>query len=213
MSKNAFGYVDQLPENIRDSFMWLCQDVASLQHKWDFYLELFGKNQNTDLLSELAPASFNIIFETLQNDITMAICRLSDPPKSMGQENLSLATLVKNCTEIEGLDGFLTDFQNICEPVRQRRNKRVGHRDLNTVIKPLENPLPGVSKEQIDIILKTAAAILNSVLQNYDNGELNFHTISPGGADSLIFWLKTGKGIQVPRPTQRSQDVDLRPPV
>jgi len=63
MSKNAFGYVELLPENIRDSFMWLCQDVASLQHKWDLYLELFGKDQNTNLLSELAPASFNIISE------------------------------------------------------------------------------------------------------------------------------------------------------
>jgi len=152
MSKNTFGYIEQLPENIRDVFMWLCQDVASLQHKWDFYLELFGKNQNTDLLSELAPASFNIIFETLQNDMTMAVCRLSDPPKSMGQENLSLATLIKSHAEIEGLNDLLTDFQKICEPVRQRRNKRVGHRDLNTVIKPLENPLSGVSKEQIDMI-------------------------------------------------------------
>lgn len=176
MSINAFGYVEQIPESIRDSFMWLCQDVASLQHKWDFYLGLFGEGKNTDLLSELAPASFNIIFETLQNDITMAICRISDPPKSMGQENLSLETLIKSDTDIGGLDGLLTYFKTLCEPVRQRRNKRVGHRDLNTVIRPLENPLPGISREQIDMILRTAANILNSVLQNYDNGELNFHT-------------------------------------
>lgn len=193
MIKNNFGYVDQLPENIRESFMWLCQDVASLQHKWDFYKELFGKDENTDLLSELAPVSFNIILETLQSDITMAICRLSDPQKSMGQENLSLSTLANNCTEIKSLDVFVTNFQNICEPVRQIRNKRVGHRDLNSVINPLENPLPGVSEETIDIILKTATEILNFVLQNFDDSELYFHTISPGGADSLIFWLKKGK--------------------
>lgn len=196
MSKNAFGYVEQIPENIRDVFMWLCQDMASLQHKWDFYLELFGKSQNTDLLSELAPASFNIIFETIQNDVTMAICRLSDPTKSMGQENLSLATLVKNCAEIEGLEDLLADFQKICEPVRQLRNKRVGHRDLNSVINPLENPLPGVTKEEVGMIVQMAADILNSVLQNYYDSELYFHTISPGGADSLIFWLKAGKAFK-----------------
>jgi hypothetical protein len=193
MSKNAFGYIEQLPENIKDAFMWLCQDVASLQHKWDFYLELFGKSENTDLLSELAPASFNIIFETLQNDITMAICRLSDPPKSMGQENLSLSNLVKTCVEIEGLDDLLNDFKKICKPIRQRRNKRVGHRDLNTAIKPLEHPLPGVSKEQIDLILKTTANILNSILKNYDDREMYFHTVSRGGVESLIYWLKMGK--------------------
>ena len=193
MAKNDFGYSEQLPENIRDVFMWLCQDVASLQHKWDFWLEMFGKSENTDLLSELAPASFNIILETLQNDITMAICRLSDPPKSVGQENLSFATLAKNCAEVEGIENLVTEFQKICKPVRQRRNKRVGHRDLNSVIKPLENPLQGISKEQIDTIVKTAADILNFVLQHYENAELYFHTISPGGAETLVFWLKNGK--------------------
>ncbi len=130
MSNTPFGYSEKLPEGIRDIFMWLCQDVASLQHKWDFYLELFGKDENTQLLSELAVASFNIIFEILQNDITMAICRLSDPPKSMGQKNLSMATLVKKFKDIEGLDKLMIEFQENCKPVRQRRNKRVGHRDL-----------------------------------------------------------------------------------
>jgi len=193
VAKNDFGYSENIPEHIRDIYKWLCQDVVSLQQKWDFWLEIFGKKENTDLLSELAPASFNIIFETLQNDVTMAICRLSDPPKSMGQENLSLATLAKNCPEIDGLERLVTEFQKICEPVRQRRNKRVGHRDLNSVIKPLENPLQGISKEQIGTIVKSAADILNFVIQKYESVEMKFHMVSPGGAASLIFWLKTGK--------------------
>ena len=193
MAKNDFGYSEELPENIRDVFMWLCQDVASLQHKWDFWLELFGKSENTDLLSELAPTSFNIILETLQNDITMAICRLSDPPKSMGQENLSFATLAQNCDEIEGIENLVTEFRKICEPARHRRNKRVGHRDLNSIIKPLEYPLQGLSKEHIDTIVKTAADILNFVLQYDENAEMYFHTISPGNAKTLMYWLKKGK--------------------
>lgn len=193
MAKDSFGYSEKLPENIQDVFMWLCQDVASLQQKWDFWLELFGESQNTKLLSELAPASFNVILETLQSDVTMAICRLSDPPKSMGQENLSFATLVKNCAEIEGVENLGAEFQRMCEPVRQRRNKRVSHRDLNSVINPSENPLPGISKEQIDMIVKKAAEILNFILQHYENAELLFHMVSPGGADALIFWLKAGK--------------------
>ena len=193
MFENAFGYHEKLPENIRIVFMWLCQDVASLQRKWDFYEELFGKEQNTNLLSELASWSFNIIEETLRNDMTMAICRLSDPSKLLNNENLSLETLVKNCPNIKGLDVLLSDFQKACEPVSKLRNKQIGHNDLNTVIKPREHPLPGIHKAQIDLILGLASNILSSVVQNYENGELNFHTISQGGADTLIFWLKAGK--------------------
>jgi hypothetical protein len=54
MSKDAFGYDSRLPENIRDIFMWLFQEVACLHDKWSLYPGLFGDKNNTDLLSELA---------------------------------------------------------------------------------------------------------------------------------------------------------------
>src|SRR5215216_4802004 len=126
MTDDPFGFFEQIPNNIRDSFMWLCQDVAATQRKWDFYLELFVKNEEISLLAELALASFNVIFETLQNDIIMSICRLSDPPKSAGQQNLSLEFLIDNCAEIDGLDHLLIEFKRKCEPIRKLRNKRVG---------------------------------------------------------------------------------------
>lgn len=79
---SRFGYYPKLPEDIREVFMWLCQDVAALREKWDFYQELFDKG-NIDLLSELARASFQIFEESLRDDLTMSICRLSDPAKSL----------------------------------------------------------------------------------------------------------------------------------
>jgi hypothetical protein len=191
--ENAFGYDKKVPENIRTVVMWLCQDVASLQSKWDFYQKLFNVEQNTELLSELAQWSFNIIEESLRNDMTMAICRLSDPSKSFKKENLSLAYLVENCPEIAGLDTMLIEFQNSCEPVSKYRNKQVGHNDLNTVIKPRENPLPGINKEQITKIVKLASNLLNCVFMNFTNAELYFYTVSRDDADTLIFWLKAGK--------------------
>lgn len=173
--------------------MWLCQDVAALQSEWDFYLELYGKEENTALLSELASWSFNIIEESLRNDMTMAICRLCDPSITMRKENLSLATLVKKCPDIADLDQRLKDFQAVCEPISSWRNKQVGHNDLHTRIHPRENPLPGITKYQIDEIIKQASALLRVVAFRYTGGELNFHTISRGGAEDLVFWLKSGQ--------------------
>jgi hypothetical protein len=177
--------------------MWLCQEVASLQSKWDFYLELFGKEQNTNLLSELARFSFNIVEESLRFDMIMAICRLSDPLKSVGQENLSFARLVENCSDVSGLDVLRTEFQKACEPVRQLRNKRVGHKDLNTFIKPSENPLAGIDKEHMDLIVKLASNILKAVFQHYVAADVDFHTIARGGAKDLIFWLNEGREFHV----------------
>jgi hypothetical protein len=195
MLEDRFGYDEKLPENIRTTFMWLCQDVADLQSKWDFYTELFGKEENTELVSELASWSFNIIEDSLRNDMTMAICRLSDPVEYLGGkvENLSLAYLVKNCPQVAGLDKLLVEFQSACAPIRAYRNKRVGHRDFNTVIKPLEHPLPGISRKDIDLILKLASQFLATALRHLTNGDLNFHTVTSSGAKTLIFWLKAGK--------------------
>jgi|SRR5271157_1864620 len=194
MSNNdPFGYVPNLPDNIREIFMWLCQDVASLRTKWRFYLELFGTNENAELLSELARASFQIIEESLRNDMTMAIYRLSDPPQSMRKDNLSLPALFQQMDELDNAPILLNDFLVACEAVRQYRNKRIGHNDLNTTIKPQDNPLPGIGREDIDRIVQLAEQILNTVYQRFDNGELFFDIVQMGGGDELTFWLKNAK--------------------
>lgn len=193
MYNNTFGYDSRLPEDIREIFMWLCQDVASLQNKWGFYLGLFADQKNAALLSDLARASFQIIEETLRNDMTMSICRLSDPPRSMGKDNLSLPALAQQCDDVDSVSELLKDFLDACKPVRQYRNKRVGHNDLNTTIKPRDNPLPGIGRSQIERILQLASAILNTIYQRYVDGELYFTPLQVGGADDLIYWLKIAK--------------------
>ena len=71
--KDAFGYSEKLPEDIKEIFVWLCQDLVSLQDKWRFYTDLFGSEENTSLLSELALSSFRIIEESLRNDMILRI--------------------------------------------------------------------------------------------------------------------------------------------
>jgi hypothetical protein len=193
MSDDAFGYDIRLPDNIREIFMWLCQDVAALRNKWSFYIELFSGEENTGLLSELARASFQIIEESVRDDMTMAICRLSDPPQSMGKDNLSLTTLVQRLDKPGNASELLKDFLEACEPVRQYRNKHVGHNDLNTTIKPQDNPLPGIGRKHIDRIVQLAERILNVVYQFSVNSELFFEPAQIGGADALIFWLRMAK--------------------
>lgn len=191
--EHTFGYNNQVPENIRETLMRLCQDVAVLQSKWDFYLELFSKQENAALLSELALWSFKIVEGSLRNDMTMAICRLGDPSVTRGKRNLSLATLVEYCPNIQNLSTLLTEFQKECKPISKLRNKHVGHKDFNTVICPTENPLPGIKKSQIDKVLALAEEILRVIYHHYTQSDLYFHITSRGDAKKLIFWLKAGQ--------------------
>jgi hypothetical protein len=195
MSNDRFGFHQNLPESIRDVFMWLCQDVAMLRLKWNFYIGLYSSKESTDLMSDLAPASFRIIEESLRADMTMAICRLSDPIETRGQNNLSICTLCLLLSRMEdnqSLVEMLEDFKQACKPVRALRNKRVGHNDLHTRIRPQKNPLPGIRRSQIEHIVEQAEKILNYVYQCYVDSQLSFGPIHVGGADTLLFWLRKG---------------------
>lgn len=77
--EDKFGHVPELPENIRGIFRELCQEVAFVNAVWRFYLELFTSDENTAMFNEVAPHAFWLIEQALRTEITMGLCRLSDP--------------------------------------------------------------------------------------------------------------------------------------
>jgi len=192
--KDAFGYSEEIPEKAREIFMWLCQDVAMLNVKWNFYDTLFNKLENANLISELAIGSFNIIEESLRMDMTMLICRLGDPAKVSGRDNLSFLSLQETIDNIDGLELLIQEFLLASNPVRTYRNKQVGHNDLNTKIRPHENPIPGINRSDIEKIILLTGQILNLVYRHYrKDSEIMFYTSFPGDVESLLYWLTKGK--------------------
>ena len=200
MSNDAFGYEPKLPPEIQSICMELCQEVAHLNHKWHFYLDLFSLSENTDLLSEIAEASFQIIEDSLRCDMTMAICRLSDPKVSMGKENLSFDLLVSKCEPLPTIAAILPELKILLEqfrleskPIVQYRNKLVGHNDLITIIKPHENPLIGINRPMISNTLELAGKILKLIYGHYAKTDLHFKAFHLGGAKALLCHLKIAR--------------------
>jgi hypothetical protein len=187
-----FGYAPELPEDIRPVFQDLCQDMASLHSKWQLYLDLFSDRTTIDLLNDMAPAFFQTVEESLRSDITMSICRLSDLPQTLGQDNLSIKTLVDKAAEVRELVNLWNDFHNCCQPVREYRNKRIGHNDLHAILQPHDNPLPNISRATIDSILAKATTLMNHVFSFYKMGEISFNPYpdEKGMGKDLVFWLK-----------------------
>jgi len=186
-----------LPENIREIFKSVHEDVIWLQCKWDLYLGLFSSEENTDLLSDLAQTSFKVIEESLRSDITMAISRLGDPSRYKIKDkiftNLSIETIIEKSGTIKNATSLLQDFRSASKSVREHRNKSVGHNDLDTAIRPTDNPLPGIGRSQVDEILRLAWQILNVIYQNFKpDEELGSRVLVSSGADALIYWLKLG---------------------
>jgi hypothetical protein len=179
-----------IPHEIRELFESLCADLASLHAKYALHQELFQSGENTALLSQLARPFSQIIAESLRNDITMSICRLSDPSRTLGGDAVSLATLVSTCEKIPKLEHLLTAFQSACGPVRRYRNRRLAHNDTRAIIVPRAELLPGIEGAEIDEILRLARHVLNAVSECFTGEALNFEPAQAAAAGGLIECLK-----------------------
>jgi hypothetical protein len=166
VNASTFGYQAELPETDREIFCHLCTDLARLNAKWRLYLDLFSEKENTDLLSSRAPGAFQLIEESLRSDMTMAMCRLSDPSQQGGNRNLSLARVAERFDHVPGLRELRAEFKEACKPVERIRNKQIGHNDLDTALRPHDNSVPGIGRKDVDNILRLAEKVLNALIRS-----------------------------------------------
>ena len=196
--EGKFGYIEPLPEEIREAFMWLAHDVVALHRKWDLYLGLFGKPESFQVVTQL-PQPFNLIEESLRTDITMLIGRLSDSAKFGKDENISFRALLEFYSDDGTLEQLVADFVQNCKPVTQNRHKLVAHTDKLAKLSADQAMIPQIKKSDIDAINQKAQKIIKHVALTKTGHDYGFGWEGDGGAGALIYWLKKGLDNRIPR--------------
>ena len=127
----------------------------------------------------------------------LRIARLTDPPQSAGNSNLTIQQLPKLAAN-EDLSGKLLILvekaKRAAEFCRDRRNRMLAHRDLDLAIGNSAKPMEDATIEKIRTAINALANILNALSEHYFNEKTLFHFAhGPGGAVSLIQALGRGK--------------------
>ncbi|HMF10718.1 MAG TPA: hypothetical protein VKE94_00380 [Gemmataceae bacterium] len=170
-----------------------------LYARWNMYRQVFGTSENRiNLLNELAPAFFKVCQDAIWADIRMELCRLADPAETCGKPNLTLQRLVKlidpgkHPTVAAEAAALLQEVEQRCVSFREWRNRRGGHRDLDTALERHARPLPGASREMIEDALQCIRDLMNALLGYFDNGaQKYFPGLDPlGNGDALIACLE-----------------------
>ena len=120
-----------------------------------------------------------------------------DPLATGVKENLTLQRLFNTLDSTlhfnlySDMKNRLDVLQQKCEPFRDWRNRRIGHTDLSTALKFHPEPLPGISKEQVDEVLILMSAYLNVFLYYFDHTTMWYEmTSAHGGANRLVHHLE-----------------------
>jgi hypothetical protein len=174
----------------------LCDEVTWLYAKWNQYRMLFAKSPGRiELLNYVAGFFFRVIHDVLWEDVVLHIARLTDPPQSVGKDNLTLLRLAEAVKEpalslelknLAGQARATADFARDC------RNRRLAHRDLALAVDDQAMPLSGISREKIERALADVGAVLNKIESHSWHSEIAFAQFipPPGDAESLAHYLQ-----------------------
>lgn len=135
-----------IPDAVKEVLEPLRYSVVWLHAKWTIFEQLFCRDQQRiDLMERRAASFFSVIHDSLQNDLIVGLCRLTDPaatgrPKNQHQ-NLTLLRLAETVATAEPGSCFASDvnaqakeLQRFCCPLREWRDKRLAHTDLPTAV-------------------------------------------------------------------------------
>lgn len=171
-------------------------EFAQIKYRWRTHTELFGSDEKVDLLNRCGGKVFGMFQGLLVYDTLAEICRLCDPPKSMGQENNSIYNhyekLKANLSnaEIQEVDTYLSSLKTDMKNIKILRNKSMSHNDLGVAENAVK--LPDVTFGEVDDVLRLIANILNKIYKV--SGSYESVTAFGPGVTKLFKVLKAGVG-------------------
>jgi len=184
-----------MPPPIKEVFENLRYEVTWLYSKWAIYSQLFCRGEEQlSFLDSMAPGFFVIIRDSLENELIVGLCRLTDPTTTGRRENLTLARLAETLEEADIAKEFQSRLHKIdqaCSPLREWRNRRLAHSDFPTALGQSQFPLPKVAWETIDSTLKSIGNLMNLVQIHFLDSEFGYESFTNlNDGEEIVFYLK-----------------------
>lgn len=189
------AYLQSMGAELGMHFFELYRKLVELHVIWQQYRQLFGTDGETvRLLNRTAGLFFKIVQDELWDSVLLGISRMTDPPATRGNKNLtimSLPPLIEN-------DGLRSDLEKLCEAAltqakfaREHRNKRIAHQDHDYLTDRSSNPLSGVSRSLVEDMLDSLRNVLNRLdLHFRDSTVMYQHLVDESGARVLVSKLR-----------------------
>ncbi len=188
-------------------------EVVGLHATWQIYQQLFRRSQaRSEFLRESAADFFQIIHDSLSNDIEIALSRLGDPASTrVNKEDKPNATLRRLLDHVASLDikplttelrRLLDVYNHQCSAIRIRRNKLLAHADLGALIRkyaegepPLLNgPLSSVTPLDLEQAFATLREFMNTFERHFEQSETAYeHIVMHEDGDAVVHLLAEGK--------------------
>lgn len=181
-------------ETLGKQYTVLFHEVSALHLYWKEFLELFGTNdKRIDRLNRSAPGFFRMLQEQQFETNMLHIARLTDSPRSVGKENLTVRNLPDLVTDAS-FKPLVDEAIKKTAFCREWRNQRFAHQDLLLAIQDGKaRPLPAASKDSINAAVTALSDVLNAFEHHYYRNVCDFASVAAHeGVSTLLFTLGFG---------------------
>ena len=181
---------------LQQAFLAFREQCIWLQTCFDIYKHLYESGEDTSrLMSAAAPLFFHDLNHILIEYCLRQVSRLTDPPRSMGRDNLT----VEHVNSLLSAEGKLTpaiaaaseDLANYRALIRDARNRIISHADRQTAFDNI--PLGEHTQADVAKFFQSLYSYVDEVGRAIDVGPLDFRSTSgPGDVLDLLRYLKRG---------------------
>jgi hypothetical protein len=200
-------FIDSFPNQSGELAYYLWNDISLLHMNWNAYRDLFASDVETiDLLNSIAPVFFAMSERTIRRDTLLRICRIMDPANFAGDESKPNASLTQLFDRVSGemseqvleeIQLGLSELLTLSKPIRDLRNKRYAHSDLEVVLELRDEPLPGVSRALIEDVLAGIRNLFNTIQAQFNKSHTSFeNVVTSQSTKTLLFHLQRAMAFQ-----------------
>lgn len=132
------------------------------------------------VLDMASPIFFHLTFHLFYNHILLSLSKLIDPPEQRGSENLSIKNLIKKLQPLPSsissdVDALMNQIeQALGNAIKQHRNKRIAHNDLDTKLQA--GQLPRVTENDLYLSIQGFEKLMNIISKHYFNRERDYES-------------------------------------
>lgn len=188
----------QMPDELREIYFAIRAEVVELNARWIVFKQLFATGQERiSLFNSAAPSFFSMVHDSMRDGIFLSIVRLTEKPRVMGKDTLSLSQLLAQTQQVlkphatEALKALLGSIEKERDAMKTWRNKSGAHNDLRTVVQPQVHPLPKIMFDSVGIVLSLLSDFLNDIGRHFGYSDTDFaNVIISGDGDAIVRCLE-----------------------
>ena len=175
----------------------LRNQVIHVHMNWAMIVELTKDQERRSLLQSTGKLFFFEVHRAFVNDVLLRLSRLIDPAQQGQHDNLSLWALLDDicdpCSKSR-IKKLIEEAEGKIKPLRQHRDKRIAHFDLDVALDPSVT-LPPFNDQSVDEALSAAGEVVEQLQKEY-TGTSRIQMWVPEDAvpniEHLLFYLEAG---------------------